>query len=176
MATPSSILAWRIPWREEPGGLQSMGSQRVGHDRATNTLTLYSDFLSFVSISIFCSWIPSRTSYYMKWSCPLNLLFIETLSQAVLAFDLDIFQEHWSGILQSVPQSGFAWHFLTIRLGLWVSGRKTQKSSAILITLQQGYIHSRRLITRDVDLNLPAKVVSVGFLYSLFYFLGYFGS
>ena len=32
MATHSSILAWRIPWREEPGGLQSMGSQRVGHD------------------------------------------------------------------------------------------------------------------------------------------------
>ena len=31
-ATPSSILAWRIPWTEEPGGLQSMGSQRVGHD------------------------------------------------------------------------------------------------------------------------------------------------
>ena len=28
----SSILAWRIPWAEEPGGLQSMGSQRVGHD------------------------------------------------------------------------------------------------------------------------------------------------
>ena len=32
MATCSSILAWRIPWREEPDGLQSMGSQRVGHD------------------------------------------------------------------------------------------------------------------------------------------------
>ena len=32
MATHSSILAWRIPWIEEPGGLQSMGSQRVGHD------------------------------------------------------------------------------------------------------------------------------------------------
>ena len=32
MATHSSILAWRIPWAEEPGGLQSMGSQRVGHD------------------------------------------------------------------------------------------------------------------------------------------------
>ena len=31
-ATHSSILAWRIPWMEEPGGLQSMGSQRVGHD------------------------------------------------------------------------------------------------------------------------------------------------
>ena len=32
MATHSSVLAWRIPWTEEPGGLQSMGSQRVGHD------------------------------------------------------------------------------------------------------------------------------------------------
>ena len=32
MATLSSILAWRIPWMEEPGRLQSMGSPRVGHD------------------------------------------------------------------------------------------------------------------------------------------------
>ena len=32
MATPYSILAWRIPWTEGPEGLQSMGSQRVGHD------------------------------------------------------------------------------------------------------------------------------------------------
>ena len=34
MATYSSILAWKIPWAEEPGGLQSMGSQRAGHDLA----------------------------------------------------------------------------------------------------------------------------------------------
>ena len=32
MTTHSSILAWRIPWTEEPGGLQSTGSQRVGHN------------------------------------------------------------------------------------------------------------------------------------------------
>ena len=32
MATHSSILAWKIPWTEEPGGLHSMGLQRVGHD------------------------------------------------------------------------------------------------------------------------------------------------
>ena len=38
MAAHSSIPAWRIPWTEEPGGLQSMGSQRVRHDWATNTL------------------------------------------------------------------------------------------------------------------------------------------
>ena len=35
MATHSSILAWRIPWTEEPGGLQSIGSQRVGYDSGT---------------------------------------------------------------------------------------------------------------------------------------------
>ena len=35
MATHSSILAWRIPWTEEPGGLRSMGLQRVRHDLAT---------------------------------------------------------------------------------------------------------------------------------------------
>ena len=38
MATHSSILAWRIPWIEEPSGLQSMGSQRVGHSLSANTL------------------------------------------------------------------------------------------------------------------------------------------
>ena len=35
MATHSSTLAWKIPWTEEPGGLQSMGSQRVGHNSET---------------------------------------------------------------------------------------------------------------------------------------------
>ena len=42
MATHSSILAWRIPWRERPGGLLSMGSQRVRHEGATNTFTFSS--------------------------------------------------------------------------------------------------------------------------------------
>ena len=40
MATHSSSLAWRIPWTEEPGRLQSMGLQRVGHNWVTNTFTL----------------------------------------------------------------------------------------------------------------------------------------
>ena len=39
MATHSSILAWRIPWTEETGGLQFMGSQRDRRDRETNTNT-----------------------------------------------------------------------------------------------------------------------------------------
>ena len=39
MATHSSILAWRVPWTEEPGGLQSTGLQRVRQDRATSIFT-----------------------------------------------------------------------------------------------------------------------------------------
>ena len=39
-AAHSNILVWKNPWREEPGGLQSMSSQRVGHDQATNTYLL----------------------------------------------------------------------------------------------------------------------------------------
>ena len=41
MVTHSSILAWRIPWTEEPGGLQSMGSQKVGHDWVTFTFKIF---------------------------------------------------------------------------------------------------------------------------------------
>ena len=46
MANHSSILAWRIPWTEEPGGLQSMASQGVGHDRSTKTFPfMYEQFM-----------------------------------------------------------------------------------------------------------------------------------
>ena len=40
MATHSSNLAWRIPWTEEPGGLQSVGSHGVGHDWVTEHIAL----------------------------------------------------------------------------------------------------------------------------------------
>ena len=48
----SNILAWRIPWTEEPGKLQSMGLQRVGHDSATNTFT-FQEFLSLNALTTF---------------------------------------------------------------------------------------------------------------------------
>ena len=48
MATHSSILAWKIPWTEEPGGLQSMGSQRAGHNCMTNTHTQTSQMVLWV--------------------------------------------------------------------------------------------------------------------------------
>ena len=49
MATHSSILVWRIPWMEEPGGLQSMGSQRVGRNWMTSlSLSSIKQFLHYV--------------------------------------------------------------------------------------------------------------------------------
>ena len=47
MATHSSILVWRIPWTEEPGRLQSMGLQRVGHDLATKPPPVVQKFAGF---------------------------------------------------------------------------------------------------------------------------------
>ena len=47
MATRASILAWEIPQTEEPGGLQSMGLQRVGHDFETKQEQLSYSFLSY---------------------------------------------------------------------------------------------------------------------------------
>ena len=66
MATHSSTLAWRIPWREEPGRLQSMGSQRVGHDRPTSlspvpkkTVTIGTSQNCFAEEMLFVNYFPS---------------------------------------------------------------------------------------------------------------------
>ena len=60
MVTYSSILSWRIPWTEESGRIQFMGSQRVRHDRETNTQTAY----AIISVNSFkkCS----RENYISK--------------------------------------------------------------------------------------------------------------
>ena len=65
MATHSRILAWRIAWAEEPGGLQSMGSQRVRHDWATNTSSLHFKLLNYKS---------SYFIYLSVFPCAINFL------------------------------------------------------------------------------------------------------
>ena len=49
MAIHSSTIAWKIPWTEEPGRLQSMGSQRVGHDLATEWTSLIAQLVKNLS-------------------------------------------------------------------------------------------------------------------------------
>ena len=54
MATHSSILSWEIPWTEEPGGLQSMGSQRIGQDWASLVVQMVKN-----PPAIWETWVPS---------------------------------------------------------------------------------------------------------------------
>ena len=66
MATHSSILVWKIPWTEEPGGLQSMGSQRVGHDWATSlSLNLLIGYISCSLKLTIVVYLTTNPSYLM---------------------------------------------------------------------------------------------------------------
>ena len=70
MATHSSILAWRTPWTEEAGRLQSTGLQRVGHDWATNPYVLHNPDSSV--FSLFYSY-PSDSTIILTWMFPKYL-------------------------------------------------------------------------------------------------------
>ena len=74
-ATHSSILAWEIPWTEEPGGLQSMGLQRVGHDWVTKQqsipILIISPKLTTHPISLFPLWCP-----YILFSMSVSLFLL----------------------------------------------------------------------------------------------------
>ena len=99
MATHSSILAWKIPWTEKPSGLQSMASQRVGHDLATenahNLLINWSAFkiksnLLFVSISH--SFLSKCTQWVRKLLvlCLLLISHIYTAWKGNISFPINV--------------------------------------------------------------------------------------
>ena len=85
MATNSSTLAWRIPWTEEPGGLQSVGSQRVGHDWATSLHFTSAFFI--VQLSQLCI-TTGKTIAWARWNFvgKVTSLFFNMLSRLVIAF------------------------------------------------------------------------------------------
>ena len=81
MATHSSVLAWRIPWTEEPGGLQSMERQRVRHDGATNTVTFITpetaEMQLFLDVEHVCACVCTCVrSPRLQAPSPQNLEFI----------------------------------------------------------------------------------------------------
>ena len=71
MATHSSIVAWRIPWTEELGGLQSMGSQNIGHD-PQQIRSMLSKYLTNI---ICCQKLSSFNSFYHN-TCAYILLYL----------------------------------------------------------------------------------------------------
>ena len=92
MATYSSILAWKIPWTEEPGWLLSMGSQRVGHDWMTSLLLVsHWDFeivmhqkLTDKQCVLLFSCIQS--SYFKSWNTQSECFSIECLNDILCFF------------------------------------------------------------------------------------------
>ena len=83
MATHSCILAWRIPWTEEPGRLQSMGLQRVGHDLVTkphphhiHPVILFLSYFIFLHGYLSLLEITSLSIYF------LSLFFLPTQTDA----------------------------------------------------------------------------------------------
>ena len=87
MAVHSSILAWRIPWTEEPGRLQSMGSQRVRHDWTTNS-TLYRD-------KVWYSNCPTRSVHFLGGL--LGVLIYDLAFEGVMMSLLPLFIHQASG-------------------------------------------------------------------------------
>ena len=77
MATCSSILTWRIPWIEAPGGLESMGSKRIGHDCVTNTFTFSESHLA-IYLMIDCDSL-DQVSRSSQRSSPLPLPLVCSL-------------------------------------------------------------------------------------------------
>ena len=78
MATHSSILAWKFAWTEEPGVLQSIGSQRVGHDLATEQQLHETYFF----------WIHALTMYLILESCSIFVFGWDKVSSLpVLTYD-----------------------------------------------------------------------------------------
>ena len=65
-ATHSSVFTWKIPWREESGGLQSKGSQRVGHDWATKPIHLWVFYNVFLWLSVMLAFQVSLAAQMVK--------------------------------------------------------------------------------------------------------------
>ena len=73
MATHSSVFAWRIPWAEESGGPQAMGSQRVRHDWVTNTFTFF-PLIRYDMTKKYCTkiWLGEGNGTPLQYSCLEN--------------------------------------------------------------------------------------------------------
>ena len=71
MATHFSILAWRIPWTEEPGGLQSVGSQRVGYDSDLAHMHACNTMMGFCYKEY---WSGSQTGTLLVFCCKKKIL------------------------------------------------------------------------------------------------------
>ena len=105
MATHSSILAWRIPWTEEDDRLQSVGSQRVGHDWAT--FTFFTECICSVLKTIYMGGYMVSPSLEVCVRTPLRAGFIENSNHWRLRtfFEVDLSFSLWACSLNQLHTS-----------------------------------------------------------------------
>ena len=102
MATHSSVLAWRIPWTEEPGGLLSMGSHRVGHDWSDLAAAAATLFLIYL-------WdlhkvLPrDALRFYLRWPGVFTVIYLEMILLHILEEDTHSVS-FASSLLQSIAK------------------------------------------------------------------------
>ena len=122
MATHSSILAWRIPWTEEPGGLRSMGSWRVGYNWMTNTFTFLYVFLSLSIFSTYSFFLPVCLSIHPSISKqPTSMGRIDFHKGIDLSPSLTLLWDHsqsslsleslWLPMLKESPYIFLSWSY-----------------------------------------------------------------
>ena len=95
MATHSSTLAWKIPWTEEPGRLQSMGSQRVGHDWATSLLSFF--LYCHTEELSYCSTEEQNRARDKNYSGRMCLNRIHSLFQQIVTTESSLHMKHYFG-------------------------------------------------------------------------------
>ena len=129
MATHSSILAWRIPWTEEAGRLQSMGSQRVGHNWAAFSITHFFSFLYHCS----CPHPLNKSCWLFLlnissiWPHP-SLLLYPSYSHYVLPIPDPVYSIHRSQeVWEKMNSRILLWRRLSkysrINLNIWITAR-----------------------------------------------------
>ena len=125
MAIHSSILAWRIPWTEEPGWPQSMGSQRVRHDWETHTSRMGSKLHLFL-----CVWT-NMHSVYLEGACSQNVELSWSSSLSPLVEKLGKPHPHHATHTAEVP---------------WAWCQKPESSPLPVSALRKHWIFNRQLL------------------------------
>ena len=119
MATHSSILAWRIPWTEKPGGQQSLGWQKVGHNLATKSSPHGNSVFSFKGISIPFSIV--HVSAYIPTNSVGGFPFLHSLSSIYCLFSsvqslshVRIFVTPWTAARQASLSITNSWSLVKL--------------------------------------------------------------
>ena len=121
MATHSCILSWRIPWTEEPGRLQSMVSQGVGHDWATNTFTFKLSIVNRSNIDPKAvkigSWGQSKLT---QWLVSFQMVPVHKYTVHCLCLVTQSCPILWDPMDCSLP--GFSVHWISqARILVWIA-------------------------------------------------------